>query len=105
MTTRTELQRALGVEQQSAEQATGCIGSGDYAIWASQQGYSHCEVYDWTSSAGDWSFIVSKDGLNWHMMFQSDNWPRAGFTRTIDTGRVWVGTSEEVLKEIWEENE
>lgn len=86
-------------EQHMAEQATGCPGAGDYALWAKEQGYPHCQVWDWTSSAGDWTFLVSKDGQQWHWMSQSNNWPRQGFTRTIDTENFYEGTAQEVLYE------
>jgi hypothetical protein len=87
------------MEQSIAEQMTGCSGSGDYRQWAENQGYPHCEVFDWTSSAGDWTFIVSKDGEIWYVMTQSNNFPRGGFTRTIDE-RPWVGNAQEVLGQL-----
>ena len=88
------------VEKYTAEQATGCSGAGDYRDYAKSQGYPHCEVLDWTSSAGDWTFIVSQDGQEWHIMFQENNWPRAGFTRTIDLEQAFYGTADEVLTKI-----
>lgn len=100
----------MGKTQQQiiAEQATGCTGAGDYAKWAASQGYPHCEVLDWTSSAGDWSFIVSKDGQLWYLMTQSNNYPRGGFTRHIELGEdnpmflPIEGTAEEAQAEAWE---
>lgn len=86
-----------------AEQATGCRGAGDYARYAKSQGYPRCEVVDWTSSAGDWTFIVSADGELWYPMFQENNYPRPGFTHTIDESRPYEGTAEEVLQHISEE--
>ena len=93
----------MTTEKDIAETATGCPGSGEYRGWAAKNGYPHLDVYDWTSSAGDWTFIVSKDGKEWFVMNQENNWPRRGFTRTIDLSRSWFGTSEEVLNQIWEE--
>lgn len=84
------------------EQATGCRGAGDYAVWAEEQGYPYCEVYDWTSSAGDWTFIVSKDQHTWYIMYQVNNWPCPGFTRTIDEN-PYYGTPEEVLERLCNE--
>jgi hypothetical protein len=84
-------------EQIIAEQATGCVGSGDYGLWADGQGYLYCVVLDWTSSAGDWQFIVSKDGEIWYVMTQENNFPRLGYTRTIDESRPFEGTEDEAL--------
>jgi len=87
------------------EQMTGCRGAGDYDRWAKGQGYPHCEVVDWTSSAGNWSFIVSRDGVLWFLMFQTNNYPNAGFARTVDEERSYEGTAEEVLAMLAEEME
>ena len=91
----------MTIEEQMCAQAIGCSGAGAYKRWAAAEGYPYCEVYDWTSSAGDWTFIVSKDGETWHPMFQSNNYPNAGFTRTVDTTEVYRGTADEVTQEIW----
>ena len=82
------------------EQATGCRGVGDYRDYAEEQGYEYVEVLNWTSSAGDWDFVVSKDGFEWYIMSQENNWPRPGFTRTVDKSRPFFGTPEEVFAEI-----
>ena len=71
------------------EQATGCLGAGDYREWAKEQGYPFLEVFDTTSSAGDWTFLVSKDKEEWYWMYQINNWPRVGFERTIDSDFVF----------------
>lgn len=88
---------AMTAEQQVCEQATGCRGAGDFRRWAKQQGYPFCEVYDWMSSAGDCSFIVSRDGRLWYPMFQENNYPRGGFTRTVDESQPMEGTVDEVF--------
>jgi len=90
------------VEEYSAEGATGCPGAGDYRVWAKERGYEFCEVLDWTSSAGDWSFIVSVDGETWYIMYQTNNWPHRGFTRRVDTEKPFFGTAEEILGSIHE---
>jgi hypothetical protein len=90
----------MDMEQYMAETATGCANAGGYRVWAEQQGYQHCEVWDWTSSAGDWTLLVSKDRETWYLMFQSNNWPRAGFTRTIDLDRPFSGAMEEVYEQV-----
>jgi hypothetical protein len=86
------------------EQATGCFGAGDYAIWAKEQGYPFCEVFDWTSSAGDWVFLVSQNGEEWYPMFQNNNYPHRGFTRTIDTDQPYEGNAKAALKLFCELN-
>ena len=87
-------------EETIAEQATGCKGAGGYRQWAKQQGYTCCEVLNWSSSAGDWSFLVSDDGENWYIMYQENNWPKPGFTRNVDTTYCFNGTLEEVYKQV-----
>ena len=88
-----------------AEQATGCRGAGGYTDYAIEHGYKYIEVVDWTSSAGDWTFFVSKDSYVWYLMFQENNWPKAGFTRTIEDGKgdqAYLGSAAEVLELICE---
>jgi len=98
----TELRQAIEEITNVADMATGCRGAGDYARWARAQGYTHIEVLNWTSSAGDWQFIVSEDGVEWYVMYQENNWPRADFTRQIDMDQVFYGDAEEVLELIYE---
>ena len=93
------------LEEAVAVQATGCPGAGAYRRWAKAQGYPHVEVLDWSSSAGDWQFLVSQDGTEWFLLTQTNNYPRPGFTREIDTTRSWLGTIEEVWAQIAEETE
>lgn len=94
------------VEAAVCEQATGCSGAGGYRAWAREQGYSRCEVYDWTSSAGDWTFLVSRDGSEWFVMYQENRYPRSGFERGINTegpgSEDWplVGTFEDACEEV-----
>lgn len=85
-------------EKRICESATGCHGAGDFREWAEQQGFSFCEVYDWTSSAGDWTFIVSREGKIWYTMDQENAYPAPGFQRTIDESQPMEGTSEEVFE-------
>lgn len=89
----------------ASEDATGCAGAGDYLQYAHQYGYKHVETLDWTSSAGDCTFLVSKDGNEWHMLTQTNNYPRYGFTWEIDEkpnfGFPFVGSAEEALNEAW----
>mgnify|MGYP001610099702 FL=1 len=81
------------------EQATGCIGANSYKDYARDQGYTRVEVLNWCSSAGDWQFIVSKDGTEWRILDQTNNYPRQGFSHSI-SDEVFYGTPEEVYAEI-----
>ncbi len=90
------------IERQICEQATGCSGAGGYRAWATQNGYPHLEVMDRTSSAGDWTFVVSQDGSLWFPMYQTNNYPRPGFTWTVDESLPFEGTGDEALSALWE---
>ena len=84
-------------EKELCEEATGVQGAGNYRDVAKKQGYKFLDVFDWTSSAGDWSFIVSEDGIVWRMMFQTNNFPRAGFTYAFGDA-LFEGTKEDALR-------
>jgi len=86
------------VEQRICESATGCIGAGSFREWAKSKGFPFCEVYDWTSSAGDWSLIVSRDGKIWFPMYQENAYPQCGFHRSIDENQPMEGTPDEVFE-------
>lgn len=73
-----------------------------YRAFAEKYGYRFIDVIDWTSSAGDWDFIVSKDARVWYVMTQRNNWPCAGFDRCIHADMRFVGRGEDVLLEIAE---
>lgn len=87
------------VENEIAEQATGCRGAGGYREYAASHGYKHLEVLNWSSSAGDWQFIISRNGQEWRVLNQSNNWPRAGFSYSI-SDEVFYGTAEDVFLKI-----
>ena len=80
-----------------AEQSTGCRGAGGYHDFAVQNGYNQVEVLNWTSSAGDWEFLISKDGQEWRILSQTNNWPRLGFSYEISE-EVYHGTFAEVCE-------
>jgi len=84
------------------EQVTGCRGAHSYKDYARERGYMHVEVLNWGSSAGDWQFLVSRDGHEWQILFQENNYPRAGFSHSIEP-RVYYGALDDVSKEIEEE--
>ena len=84
-------------------QATGCGGADGYMAVAQRYGYPYVEVYDWTSSAGDWTFIVSHNGIDWRLMWQTNRWPRAGFDYSFGEPCQFVGTAEQVMNQITEE--
>ena len=81
---------------QCGSSATGCRGVSNYLSYAESLGFKFLEVLDWSSSAGDWQFLVSKDGHQWQILSQNNNWPRPGFTYFLDE-EIFDGTFEEVL--------
>lgn len=85
----------------AAESATGCQGANSYLVFAEEQEFKHLEVLDWSSSAGDWSFIVSRDGLNWQILYQENNYPRPGFSHSLSE-ESYEGSATEVL--MWLQN-
>ncbi len=85
----------------AGEQATGCEGADTYHSFALKNGFRYIEVLDWSSSAGDWQFLVSTNGNLWYILSQTNNYPRPGFTHTLDSV-PWYGTLEEVYKQIEE---
>lgn len=85
-------------------QATGCRAVGDYRQFAKQHGFKHIEVANWASSAGDWTFIVSKDGHEWQLLQQTNNFPSPGFSYYLSDD-LYEGTVEEVLAQLARESE
>jgi hypothetical protein len=75
----------------------------DYQDFAHLLGYTHIKTLDWTSSAGDWSFIVSKDGEAWDILFQENQFPASHGFKWYFGNRTWHGTSDEVLRAIEQE--
>jgi hypothetical protein len=84
------------------EEATGARNAHLYRDYAGGLGYTHIEVLNWSSSAGDWQFLISKDGNAWQIMEQTNNWPYAGFTYSIDE-QLRYGSLEEVYQLIEQE--
>lgn len=82
-------------------QATGCGGASSYRRFAQNNGFNFVEVLNWCSSAGDWQFIISRDGKEWYILEQTNNYPRPGFSHAI-SAEVFYGTAEEVFKQIGE---
>ncbi len=85
-----------------AEQATGCRGAGSYLDFAKEHGFEYVEVVDWSSSAGDWCFAVSKDGHEWQLLYQTNNYPRPGFSHQVVEEVAFFGDAEEALAQIYE---
>lgn len=81
------------------QQATGCAGASSYRQYARKHSYKHIEVLNWCSSAGDWQFIVSKDGHEWRVLSQTNNYPRPGFSHYIGN-ETFYGSPDEVFAEI-----
>jgi len=83
-----------------AEQATGVLGAGNYRQEFLKRGYPYLKVLDWTSSAGDWSFMVSKDEIHWFCAWQENRFPKRGFNYGINEEDEFCGTSDEVFEEL-----
>jgi hypothetical protein len=84
----------------TAEQFTGCANADGYKAAALKAGYKHCHVIDWTSSAGDWYFLISKDGETWTTMAQENAYPEPGFKYYFNDDNVtylFEGTKDEAL--------
>lgn len=82
------------------EEATGLRNANSYKDYAKSRGYKHIEVLNWSSSAGDWDFFISKDGNEWRILSQTNNYPYSGFTHEIGEDSFF-GTFEEVLEEVY----
>lgn len=85
----------------AAEQATGCRGAGSYLSFAHDRDYKHVEVLNWSSSAGDWTFLISKDGKEWRILQQVNNYPRGpGFSHYIDMDETFHGCVNNVVQQV-----
>jgi len=85
------------IESLTAVRATGCSGAGGYREAFRKMGFQYLEVLEQCSSAGDWTFIVSNNKEDWHIAWQTNNWPCAGFSYSIDLDTVCEGTAEEAM--------
>ena len=97
---KSTVRKALGLTPAEVE-ATGCAGADSYRDFAKSLGFTHVEPIDLTSSAGDWTFVVSKDGHKWRLLSQYNKWPFVGFHHEIDKGSPFYGTAREVQEEIF----
>jgi len=91
----------IWVNSKVEQQATGCNGASSYRQFANTNGYKFIEILNWTSSAGDWEFIVSKDGNEWFILYQTNNYPRGGFSHQIDTDNPFYGSTDQVLDQVY----
>ena len=57
-------------------------GAGSYRAVARRLGYRKIEVENWTSSAGDWQFLLH-GGL---FLFQNNRYPLSGFAYSVGRG-------------------
>jgi hypothetical protein len=64
------------------EVAVPNAGAGSYDDVFKLFGFDKIEVYDWTSSAGDWTFMLHQKG-GWRWGFQTNRYPYYGFTYGI----------------------
>ena len=85
-----------GDEATEVEPFSGCQGANGYRKYFVDLGFVYCIPLDNSSSAGNWSFAVSKDGENWVIGGQENNFPVAGFTYWLDdeTGVDILNTEE-----------
>lgn len=68
-----------------------------------QRGYKFVWL-DQTSSAGDWTFMLSKDGKHWRLGWQeADGWPSHGYDYYLAKDR-FKGTKDDVLDFISNSN-
>lgn len=60
-------------------------GAGSYKEFFRSLGFTEVEVWDWSSSAGDWTFVV-KDGQggDWYVAYQINRYPRYGMSYSLD---------------------
>ena len=84
------------------ETATGCDNANSYREFAYDHGYFMIVDLDNHSSAGDWTFLISKDGYEWQLLFQENNYPQIGFTHTIGDC-LYFGEINDVLRQLLEE--
>lgn len=82
-------------------EATGTDNSRGYLQYAMNRGFNHIEVLDWSSSAGDWQFLISRNGYDWQILHQTNNYPLDGFSYHIEDD-IWCGTVEQAYKQIEE---
>jgi hypothetical protein len=68
-------------------------GAGSYKEVLKLLGFSEVEVFEWSSSAGDWTFAVRGPG-GWYAVWQSNRYPYHGFDYAV----MWdhpFGTKDE----------
>jgi len=87
------------VQSWAAPGITGCPGAGGYLEWAKANGFTYVVDYNTNSSAGDWQFLVSKDGKEWRMLEQENNYPHPGFSCGLWDDKFY-GTLEQVCAEL-----
>lgn len=69
-------------------------GAGSYHKVLAALGATKVEVWDHTSSAGDWSFMVELAGT-WFCVSQSNRWPKHGFSYCLSK-ELQAETKEEL---------
>lgn len=89
------------MEAEVCDQATGVLGAGNFRKVFERMGYKQVDVLDWSSTAGDWSFIVSADGTTWHLATQENMYPHIGFKYNIDRNEVYYGSADQVIEQIY----
>ena len=75
-------------------------GAGTYRRFAERIGFVQVKVFDQTSSAGDWTFIVSSDNETWGILYQENRYPYHGFKYSLAPRAVYSGTAEDVIAQL-----
>jgi hypothetical protein len=72
--------------------------------WRRTHGYIKCEVIECASFAGDWTFLVSRDGYTWFPMYQIvEDRARMRYARIVDETTPMYGTYADVVQQ-WNRN-
>jgi hypothetical protein len=58
-------------------------GAGSYDEAFKTMGFTDCEIFDSTSSAGCWSFAVCDD-TTWYVAYQEHRYPFQGYAYSVD---------------------
>lgn len=58
-------------------------GSATFRKFFIDVGFAEVDVFEWSSSAGDWTFVV-RDGDCWYPAFQHNRYPYHGFKYLVD---------------------
>jgi len=89
-------QKAMDYLLEGGEIVVPNAGAGSYGKVFEALGFKDWDDFETTSSAGDWTLVVF-DGEMWFPAFQSNRYPRCGFSYSVDFLRGWE-TKEEAFE-------